>query len=452
MAAVAVLLLALPAKLFAFTTIPPKPVPPSWPQAMFDSSRTGHAPDLPATSNCGVHWRANVTFSVSEESSASVSVSPVVDGFNNVFWATGLGKVYKANGDDGKIIWVYDTGKKGVSTYGPDIALGTRGEIVYVTIQDLVVAVYTQTGKQAWRFERGPEIFHTLTVSQSGRLFTSTLSSVFSLQPSSGAVLWETPLRTNFRGAAISTLGARPIYFGSVGCTQVTASDNCTFTALDQTTGKILESTPAIGSINDAFVLPLAVSANGALHTIKREENGAKILLNIDPFYGVQWNFTCPSAAAVEGFVLVQDSVYVGCSGGTFHVLDSRRGEEQWSLQGLNGTKVVAFVGDSTILYGGIDSFGAIDVSKRAPAWSCDVKGDNTEYYPAVGLEGEMFVPSYMSENLVYIYGARGVEVPFVENKTAAIAMAVIGALMVTMGVGLASYFYRKRQSYMSLA
>lgn len=345
-------------------------------------------------------------------------------------------------------MWEFDSNKTGVATWGPDIALGNRGGLIYIVVQDRMTAVNTITGKEIWRFEVGDtDIFHTLTLGETGVIFTTTMHRVYAIDPHSGTPIWNTTFSSNFRAAAISTSGTTKLaYFGSSGCNFVTATESCTIVGLDQGTGKILTQTSSLGAIGDVFLFPLSVGSHGNLCIRRRPAQNQTQLDCMNSDGALSWSFRCPAGTGLEGFVTETDFIIAGCSGGTIHGLETRRGDVKWAVDGLYGAKVVAMAGSSTVLFSGADHFAAMDIGTQRALWNCTTPGDATQYYAALGVHGEMFVPSYVRNDLVTLYGVTGHLQPRIKHLTLAIALAVAAVVMVTAFVSFAVYFNRKRR------
>lgn len=418
---------------------------PTWPQLLHGSARDGHAPGVDGTDSCVLHWNASFAF----PSSASVSMTPVVDGSGDVYIATGLGEMYKFEGATGKQLWKYSSNSTGVRTWGPDVALSPSGDRVYFTFLDRLTCLDTTKGRRVWQWDvpgTSNNHFHTLTMSSSGVLFTNTLEHVFAVDPSDGSQKWSVPFASSWRGSAIAPTSGSPVLFGSTGCNGASESHNCTVVGFDQTTGKIVSNTSALGTTGDKFDPPLSVDASGLLYLIRQAGSGLKTLDAVRLNGNVAWTFQCPAALEVLGIVLSEAHVYVGCSGGTVHQLDQSHGKEQWSVSGLYGAKVVALVGDSTLIYTGYGHFGAVDTETKAKAWNCSAEGDGTQYYLSMGPGGTMFVPFYRGSQLITLYGAGGHVVWRTSKRTLAIVLATVGAVLLVAFVTFATYLYRKRR------
>lgn len=353
-----------------------------------------------------------------------------------------------ADGSTGEQVWSFNANKTGVATWGPDIAIGVKGQSAYFVVQDKLTAVDTATGKETWHFEVGDtEIFHTLTVGETGVIFVTALEHVYAIDPADGQQIWNVTFKSNFRGAAIAVDGTtRLAYFGSVGCTAVTATESCTIVGLDQATGRQLTETNALGNVGDLFLFPLASGKGGSLFIRRRPQGNQTQLDCIAADGALSWTFSCPSGTGVEGFVTESDFIIVGCSGGSIHGLETRRGVEKWNVSDLYGSKVVAMAGPSTVLFSGANHFAAMDIEGLQPLWNCTTPGDATQYLAALGDKGRMYIPSYVRNDFVTLYGAAGHTTSRVKHKMLAIILAVSAAVGVTSFVLFATYFYRKRR------
>jgi outer membrane protein assembly factor BamB len=368
----------------------------NWPKYRGNLRNTGQA----SGRGCVGELRWNVPAGTADRVEGSAIIGP--DG--SVYIGVDDGRVYAFNGSTGAVLWATIVQTAGVDSTP---ALGADG-LLYVGAGHSVVALFSGTGIQKWRFATAGDVESSPALAPDGTLyFGADDANVYAVHSGDGSLKWVFAFPDDSNTDSSPAVGADgTVYIGS---------DKGTLYALDGQRGSLKWSFQALGEISGAP----AIGSDGtiyicALNSAKTES----VTYAINGKSGLQsWALphasqSGPSVAiGMDGTVFVSGVALAGIIDGvaiepraTVWAIDGSTGIQKWE-QGLEAGSpgVTAILTDAAgILYvqserptalGGVGKLTALEPLTGRIQWEF-ATGGSSNSSPAMGADGTVFVGS----------------------------------------------------------
>jgi outer membrane protein assembly factor BamB len=368
----------------------------SWPKYRGNSRNTGQATGSGAIGE--QQWRTAAGTTDRVEGSAIIGPDGAV------YIGADDGRVYAFNGATGAVLWATNVQTAGIDSTP---ALGADG-LLYVGAGHSVVALFSATGVQKWRFATAGDVESAPTLGPDGTLyFGADDAKVYAVHSSNGSLKWVFAFPDDSTTDSSPALGADGTVY--IGC------DKGTLYALDGQRGALKWSFQAIGEISGAP----AIGIDGtiyfcALNSAKTES----VTYAINGLSGLQrWAVTHASQSAPSVAIGMGGTVY-GSGVALASLIDGVALEQRamvWAIDGSTGTQkweqglargspgvTAVSIDASGILYvqserpiavGGMGNLSALESLTGRILWEF-ATGGSSNSSPAIGADGTVYVGS----------------------------------------------------------
>jgi outer membrane protein assembly factor BamB len=233
----------------------------------------------------------------------------------------GEGRLYAFNKKDGHVRWMFLAGR-GIST---DI-VRDRESVYAVTLDDWIVCLDPETGKERWRLETGAEPTEHFSMGSTPALAQGTVffggldGVVYALDASTGRVRWKTEVESQ---VATSTL--------MLGSAVVVGTEYAELYRLNAGTGVVEATAPLPIRARSHFV---TMTPEGRFCVFLADTAWEGELAAFEPTLKMIWSTPAPDGTVFTSArpYLLGSRVLTGTKGGMVYAIDVSTGEVAWSL------------------------------------------------------------------------------------------------------------------------